>query len=65
MCEDDWFLVAGQAPLALNAPEGQGLPRRWLIRNAKMGFNAEARVRFTTAIPGGVGRIRGHRVRAG
>lgn len=48
--EDDWFLVAGQAPLALNAPRDKG-SLGLAFRDAKAGFNAEARARFTTQFP--------------
>lgn len=52
---DDWFEVTNdagekQAPLSLNAPKDKGT-LGLAFRDAALGFNADARVRFSTEFP--------------
>ena len=47
---EDWFEIAGGAPIALNAPMAKG-SMGLAYRNARTGWTGEARVRFTTEFP--------------
>lgn len=47
---DDYFQIQGSDPIALNAPKDKGTIGL-AYRNVLAGFNAEARVRFTSSFP--------------
>jgi iron complex outermembrane receptor protein len=47
---EDWFEITGGAPISLNAPKDKGA-LGLAYRNARTGFNGEARVRFTSEFP--------------
>jgi iron complex outermembrane receptor protein len=47
---EDWFEISGGAPISLNAPKDKG-SLGLAFRNARTGFNGEARVRFTSEFP--------------
>ncbi len=47
---DDYFQVANSSPIALNAPKDKGTIGL-AYRNVVAGFNADARVRFTSSFP--------------
>jgi iron complex outermembrane receptor protein len=47
---DDYFQIAGADPIALNAPKDKGTIGL-AYRNVLAGFNADARVRFTSTFP--------------
>ncbi len=47
---EDWFEIEGGAPIALNAPKDKG-SFGLAYRNARTGFNGEARFRFSSEFP--------------
>jgi outer membrane receptor for ferrienterochelin and colicins len=47
---DDWFEIAQGEPISLNAPKDKG-SLGLAYRDARTGFNGEARVRFTAEFP--------------
>ncbi len=47
---DDYFQVTGSSPIALNSPKDKGTVGL-AYRNVLAGFNADARVRFTSSFP--------------